>query len=228
MLPPSGAGRPPHEYVQGKVVYLLALILLVQSVYPITAYGTLAVVAYQFLYASMIVVGVIVGRDSPRHQAILVGAGTIYLVAGLVYALNPAAGWAVLITYLALIPYLAMLLLVLLRFVFVARAITRDVLYAATAVYLLLGALFVPIYGLLETLSPGAFRDGALPEAPVQWQQLIYYSYVTLSTAGYGDVLPISMWARSLANLEMLVGVLYITIVMARLVGLYSTEKRSE
>lgn len=113
------------------------------------------------------------------------------------------------------------------RFIFLARAITRDVLYAATAVYLLLGGDFVPIYGLLETLAPGAFRDGNALDAPIQWQQLIYFSYTTLTTAGYGDVLPISWWASSFANLEVVVGVLYITIIMARLVGLYTSERNA-
>jgi hypothetical protein len=60
----------------------------------------------------------------------------------------------------------------------------------------------------------------------VKWQQFVYFSYTTLTTAGYGDVLPISWWARSLANIEMITGVLYITIIMARLVSLYTTNKQ--
>lgn len=205
------------------MVYLLALIALVQFAYPMTSYGTAWLALYQFLYVSMIAAGVVVGRDSPRHMAFLAGSGLLYLAASMFYVFNPAATWAVSVTYAALIPYQALLVLILLRFVFVARAITRDVLYAATAVYLLLGALFVPLYGLLETLAPGSFVDGAAAGAGVQWQQLLYFSYTTLTTAGYGDVLPVGWWARSLANLEMIVGVLYITVIMARLVALYTT-----
>ena len=92
------------------------------------------------------------------------------------------------------------------------------------SLYLLLGALFVPVYGLLETLGPGSFRDGSFPNAPVQWQQLIYFSYTTLTSSGYGDILPLSWWGRSLANLEMIYGVLFITIVMSRLVALYQEK----
>jgi hypothetical protein len=51
---------------------------------------------------------------------------------------------------------------------------------------------------------------------------LIYYSLTTLTTTGYGDILPVSPWARSLANAEMVIGVLYLAILMARLVSLYS------
>jgi hypothetical protein len=208
--------------VAGKVIYLLALIAVVQFGYPVTAYGTAALVLYQILYASMIVVGVIIGRDSTRHMLFLTITGSVYLVAGLFYAFNPSATWAVFITYFALIPYLGMLVWILGRFLAISKTITRDVLYAAVALYLLLGALFVPLYGLLETLGSGSFRDGSFPSASVQWQQLIYFSYTTLTSSGYGDILPISWWARSLANLEMIVGMLFITIVMARLVSIYT------
>jgi len=211
--------------VQGKVIYLLALIVLVQFGYPITAYGTIALIVYEFLYASMIVVGILLGRDSRFHTTFLAATGVLYLSASLTYALNPGATWAVFTTYLTLIPYLGMLLWILGRFLAVAQTITRDVLYAAVALYLLIGAVFVPIFGLLDILLPGSFRDGTFPDAPVQWQQIVYFSYTTLTSSGYGDILPVSWWARSLANLEMIAGVVFITIVMSRLVSLYSESK---
>ena len=135
--------------VRGKVVYLLALVVLVESIYPITLAGTLPLVLYQVLYASMIVIGVVVGRDSPRHAWFLAVAGTVYMVAGIVYSFNSTATWAVLTTYVVLIPYHTLLMSVLVRFIFVARSITRDVLYAATTVYVLLGALWIIPGGLL-------------------------------------------------------------------------------
>ena len=211
--------------VEGRVIYLLALIALVQFGYPITAYGAAALVLYEILYASMIVVGVIVGRDSKAHMLFLAGTGIVFFSASLIYAFNPGTTWAVFITYLALFPYQLMLLWILGRFLIIVKTITRDVLYAAVALYLLLGAVFVPIYGLLDLLIPGSFRDGSYSNAPVQWQQLVYFSYTSLTSTGFGDILPVSWWARSLANLEMIAGVLFITIVMARLVALYRSEK---
>jgi hypothetical protein len=210
--------------VEGKVIYLLALVVLVQFAYPVTAYGTLALVLYEILYVSMLVVGVLLGRDSRFHTIFMAVTGAIYLAASLAYAANPTATWTAVITYLALIPYLGMLVWILGRFLVVAKTITRDVLYAAVALYLLLGALFVPVYGLLDVMIPGSFRDGSFPDAPAQWQQLVYFSYTTLTSSGYGDILPISWWGRSIANLEMIAGVLFITIVMSRLVALYTSK----
>jgi hypothetical protein len=60
----------------------------------------------------------------------------------------------------------------------------------------------------------------------VQWQQFVYFSLITLSTAGYGDILPASMWARMLSGIEVTVGVLYVAIMMARLVSLYEGQRR--
>ena len=211
--------------VEGKVIYLLALIVLVQFAYPITANGTLALTVYVILYASMLAVGILLGRDSRFHTLFLMVTGISYLAASLIYASMPTAIWAVIITYITLIPYLSMLVWILGRFLVVVQTITRDVLYAAVALYLLLGAIFVPIDGLLDFIIPNSFRDGTFPDAPVQWQQFVYFSYTTLTSSGYGDILPVSWWARSFANLEMITGVLFITIVMSRLVSLYNSDK---
>ena len=74
-----------------------------------------------------------------------------------------------------------------------------------------------------------AFSDGNIQPGEIfPWQTFIYYSYSTLTTLGYGDILPIQPWARAAATLEAILGVLYITIIMARLVGLYATSEVDE
>jgi len=57
------------------------------------------------------------------------------------------------------------------------------------------------------------------------WQTLVYYSYATLTTLGYGDILPATFWARSAASFEAVVGVLYTAVIVARLVGLYAAKE---
>ncbi len=215
---------PVKDTVKGGVLYLLILVILNQFIYPTTQLGGIFLILYQLLYASMFAAGIYVASDNRRHLLITASTALIFLTFGIWYALDPTHPWKILATYLALIPFQATVMLVLVRYIFLTRAVTRDVLYAATSVYLLLGAIFVPIYGLLETLWPGSFVDNAAPDAPVAWQQLLYYSYTSLTTMGYGDVLPVSWWARSLATAEAVIGVLYIAILMGRLVGLYAQE----
>ena len=211
--------------VEGRVIYLFVLIALIQFIYPMTMTASiLPLFLYNILYAAMIVVGVVVARDHPPLVLMIAILGMTYLMTGVIYGFNRDAEWALYLACIALIPYQLMLIAVLVRFIFTSSRVNRDVIYAACSVYLLLGALFVPIYGVLETLdtSTPALMDVTAPSAEVPWQTLVYFSYTTLTSLGYGDIYPIDPWARSVSSVESIVGVLYTTIVVARLVGVYA------
>lgn len=213
------------DTVHGRVVYLLLLVALLHFIYPITIGGdTFNLIVYQSLYTGMFLAGILAASDSRPHLIAALSTATIWLVCSVIYAIDPADKLKTLATYLALLPFQATIAYLLLRYIFRKRAVNRDVLLAAITVFILLGALFVPIYGTMELLQPGSFVDNARTGQPVFWQQFIYFSLVTLTTTGYGDILPVSPWARAVANVEMVIGVLYIAILMARLVGLYSQE----
>mgnify|MGYP001095560932 CR=1 FL=1 len=210
-----------------RVIYLLALVVFVQTIYPITMVGEAGLLFYQLCYAALITVGILVARRNPLYTRLLIVLGGVYLLAGIAYTLNPGVEWIVLLTYVVLIPFQATVIWVLFRFIFLEKQVTRDVIYAAIAVYLLLGAIFVPVYGLIDELTylqtgTNAFSDGLFTDDAVfPWQNLVYYSYATLTTLGYGDVLPVTMVARSVVSMEAVIGVLFVTIIMARLVALY-------
>lgn len=221
--------------MHGRVIYLLAIIALIQTFYPITENApSWVLIGFQFLYLLQIVAGILVVRDSPRSLAYLIGLGILWAVAAVAYALNQSSLLAQLGAYAAIALYQAMVVGVLLRFIFTTRRIDLDVIYAACAIYLLVGAVFVGIFGSLDVLTlqatgAHAFRDSLLPpDAVLPWQHLVYYSYITLTTVGYGDVLPVTLWARAFATLEATIGVLYLTVIVARLVGLYASKEVEE
>ena len=219
--------------IQGRVIYVLGLVALVQSIYPITADGSLLTqLIYQVLYASLLVVGILVARDQPVYTRLLTIFSIGWLFGGVIYAFNSDAIWASLLAYGSIVPFQCLVALVLVKFIFSVHQVNRDVIYAASAVYLLIGAIFVPIFGIIETITFAqtgglhAFTEPGISSGELfPWQTFIYYSYATLTTLGYGDVLPVTMWARSVATLEAIVGVLFITIIMARLVGLYASQE---
>ncbi len=226
--------------LSGKLIYLLILVTIVQTIYPITGIGRGAsgedslfwLIIYQMLYGTLMVAGIVVARDNPVYTRILIGLGCLWLLAGGVYAVNQQQSWALLLAFATIAVFQAMVTFVLIRFIFITDRVDRDVIYAACTIYLLLGGIFGVVFGIVETVtfaSTGgmhAFEDGLSgPGEIVTWQTLLYYSYATLTTLGYGDILPVTMWARSLATLEAIVGVLYITIIMARLVGLYAGQE---
>jgi hypothetical protein len=86
--------------------------------------------------------------------------------------------------------------------------------------YVMLGFAFGAIFYLLNILSPNSFAETA--QGPGQTPDLMYFSFVTLSTLGYGDITPRSNFARGLAVLEALAGMVYIAVFMARLVSMRS------
>jgi uncharacterized protein (TIGR04206 family) len=100
------------------------------------------------------------------------------------------------------------------------RRVTTDELFAAGATFTLLAWGFTHLYLVVQALAPGSFAAAVNPELPRSWTELNYLSFALLSSTGIGDVIPLTVHARSLASIEMFVGVMYLAAVVARLVGL--------
>ena len=112
--------------------------------------------------------------------------------------------------------------------------VTLDTVLGGITVYLLLGLIWMHAYSMLEHLAPGSFRADGLPlsrpsdAAEFRQPDLMYFSYVTLTTVGYGDVLPKTTPARALAAAEAVTGSLYLAVFVARLVGLHLVHQRQD
>jgi hypothetical protein len=115
--------------------------------------------------------------------------------------------------------FCALLLVVVSERVLRAGAITVHRILGAVAVYLLIGVIWAQAYALVAHADPAAFAH-PVPHEPHDLAPLLYYSFATLTTVGYGDVLAVHPLARSLAMLEAVIGQLYSAILVARLVGL--------
>ena len=135
----------------------------------------------------------------------------------------------------------------LLKTVFASKSVTADTIFASLCAYLLLATIWMFAYSLLELFDPNAFHYSLLenpetedasgtPHAPQNQRPSImrlgaepaglelYYSFVTMTTLGYGDIVPRSPAARSLATLQAVVGQLYLAVLVARLVGMHVAE----
>jgi len=115
----------------------------------------------------------------------------------------------------------------LLHFILCAPLVTVEVLCASIAAYLMLGLMWTVAYWLVDQLTPGgAFSFNT--DRGVQSMNGFtgfYFSFITLSTVGYGDITPVSRAARWLAAMEAMTGLLYVAVLIARLVSLYSKAK---
>ncbi len=109
------------------------------------------------------------------------------------------------------------------------EVVTRDTLAAALCVYVLMALCFAFTFALLQHVTPGAFNLSNVEATTNPWQatcELLYFSFVTLTTLGYGDITPQSTMARTLATLEALGGQLFLGVLVARLIGLQLTEAK--
>jgi hypothetical protein len=96
------------------------------------------------------------------------------------------------------------------------EVVTGEKVSAAICVYLFIGLTWAYLFSLTHYLEPGSFHI----EDP-DLSHFIYYSFITLSTLGYGDITPLSPSARALSYVEAITGQLYLTVLVARLVGLH-------
>jgi voltage-gated potassium channel len=112
-----------------------------------------------------------------------------------------------------------------LRFILRAKRVTAQVLEAGISTYLVFGLLWTLAYMLVGQVNPNAFTFSGESSAVQSMDSFnaLYYSFVTLTTMGYGDIVPVSRAARMLAVSEATTGVLYMSVLIARLVGMYST-----
>jgi len=103
-----------------------------------------------------------------------------------------------------------------------SRIVTEVHLYTAVNIYLLLGLLWTCLYLAIEAFYPGSIQIGNHPEE--RDTGLLYFSLITLSTVGYGDIVPLSGEARILSALEGITGVLYVAVTIALLVSRFRAE----
>jgi voltage-gated potassium channel Kch len=103
-----------------------------------------------------------------------------------------------------------------------SRSVAQAELYTAVNIYLLLGLLWAAIYLAIDAFSPGSIQIGS--QAADRQTELLYFSLITLTTVGYGDIVPLSGTARILTALEGVTGVLYIATTVAILVGRFRNE----
>lgn len=101
--------------------------------------------------------------------------------------------------------------------------VTANKIYGALSVYLLIGLTWALLFVMIEGIWPGSFLMGQASGIPLvkRLPQFIYYSFVTLTTLGYGDITPLTPPVQTLAYLEAVIGQIYLAVLIARLVGLH-------
>lgn len=204
------------------LVFLLAHLFLVSFLrawFPNLAPASAAV------FALLFVVGVLVVFRSAWAKAagcVVAGAAIALELAHVVTGADPFAAWRTGSSCVMIAVFAAVTLVR----VFAPGQVTTHRLVGAVSAYLLVGLAFALGFEWLEVARPGSFLAGHDPGEGA-YPALLYFSFVTLTTVGYGDVLPLSQQARALANLESLIGVLYPAVLIGRLVSMHAAGSPS-
>ncbi len=112
----------------------------------------------------------------------------------------------------------------ILRLIFKQTEVTRETIFAAIVAYLLIALMWAFLFMVLEKLAPGSF---SFPEKALRSEimHFRYFSFVTITTLGYGDIAPLTAKASTLAMLEALIGQIYLVVLVAWLVGMHVSRK---
>ena len=130
--------------------------------------------------------------------------------------------------------FLGFTITVMFRHLFTTDRVTWNTIAASLCIYLLMVILWSELYSIIAILDPLSFKippgvDGAVQTTEFGRQgsaMSLYYSLVTMTTLGYGDIVPVSPPARTLAGIQAATGQLYVAVLVARLVGLHIVDSR--
>ncbi len=180
-----------------------------------------------FVFSCLLVVGVWSLKGGGRFFSV----GMTFVIAGVILNVLAVQVSSPFFQYGSLLSLLAFMLVAItftLKQVAVGTDITANRLVGAVCVYLLLGVIWAMAYTLINAISPGSFAGFSAMDDPGWDSEWLYFSFVTMTTLGYGDILPISATARSVAYMQAIVGQFYIAVLVAGLVGAYVSKRNKD
>lgn len=210
--------------------YLVFSLLLLMVLYPfVEKYSAAQLILSLLMLFTLVSAAWAASRT--RRQFLIVGLAAVLVLIG---------RWTIFfvpLTYIAL----ADSLLALAFFVYVSAIVFKDIfaygdrvtidtIYQSIGVYLLLGMTWAFAYVSLELFAPGSFTIGIdlAVEKDLNLHRFIYYSFVTMTTLGYGDITPVTPAAGSLSYVQAVVGQIYLTVLVARLVGMHISARTKQ
>src|SRR5271165_1560186 len=204
---------------QANLSFFLALLVFVGFVLPSLGFGKDDEMLYSDMAFSLMMISGVAIAWGQRKQFLLAGfVGSAALAVRWMAKFTPTPTLQLWADEWSVAAILAIALVLLSQVLFRKGPVTLNRIQGAIAVYLLFGIGWAHAYHIAEIVHPGSFNSAAGTMSNISdWG---YFSFVTLSTVGYGDITPVRPIARSLAVAEALTGQLYLAITIARLVAM--------
>jgi hypothetical protein len=209
-------------FLQGRYIYLFIALLLLLLLYPFFAETVKGLVFLDFLFTAVLLLGI---YTTCRHKTTLIIALALGIpaMAGkwLSYFIDFPA--LILIGHIIAVLFFIFIIVIILGHVLRGNIVTTDTIYGAVCVYFLIGIAWAFLFSAIETLNPGSFLIDQVPLSTTERKlpHLLYYSFVTLTSLGLGDISPANYISRTYTYMEAIMGQFYMLILIARLVGLH-------
>jgi voltage-gated potassium channel len=219
--------NPLKEYHPWRFLVLLIALILLLVIQPMVLGFSIRNPLFSVAYSLVMIAAILSLSEGRWSRRIALLLGVLALLGRWLAHLFAACNEDIipLIDHFVEILFLAFVAAMILRAIFTQGGISLDSIFGAICVSLLIGMAWGSLYSMTEVLSPGSFQaTGKLAESlnSVETRQpvLVYYSFVTMTTVGYGDITPVSPPARTLSWLEAMMGQFYIAVLVAFLVGI--------
>lgn len=213
-----------HSLLLGSLVVLLVALPVGQALVGVTQ-------RFSILLTLVLLAAVLVNSQQRWIFIVAMTAG-VGAILGVAAGEFTGALWLRVAGHLLSLTLLSFTTLVMLNSLIQAEEVSGDTIVGGICVYLLFGLCFAMVFIVTFELQPGAFLSGgeAIIRSPSDTSahatELLYFSFVTLTTLGFGDITPVGDIPRMFAVSEAIVGQLYLTIFVARLVGMYVGRAR--
>lgn len=225
------------EIFKRRFLFLFLALLLPYLIHPLIATEVVGIVILDLAFSLVLIMGVF--AVSERKHLAVTALALVILAQALTWTSHAISNHFLILTGTAVNGlYLAYTVSLLLQHVIRSRYPTANTIFAALCIYLLLGFIWAFVYSFLQDVSPGSFyfdqrlfTDTTLsPDGGHLFSELyyfIYFSFTTLTTLGFGDIMPASPWSRMFVSMEAVLGQLYLVVMVTYLIGLHLNERRN-
>jgi len=216
-------GRPPKLmklYTRGRWVYLFLTLLLLLVLYPFVKESDLTNAPLILYILNGIVILAIMYEVSYTLLEFLIAFafGLPSIILGW-FSQDPFIVLSQSVLHTILYSYAIFMILSVLM---PQKKADIETIYGTISVYILIGLCWTNIYNIVDYFHPGSFAfSNPVIDRPFDWSDYLYYSFVTLTTLGYGDIVPVAPQARSCAIIESIFGVIFIAVMVSKTIGLY-------
>jgi voltage-gated potassium channel len=219
-------------YIRWRYLVLLGTLLLVLVVQPVS-FGFSAPPQLFDAFLMLVTVALLLSFCPDKNRrlvAVAFGIPTVLLSLGGHLLADQPQNTVVMLGHGFAIGFYSWAAVLIVASLFRRQAVSLDSVFGVVCGYLLLGMAWGVLYSMLDTVRPGSFEVGSRLAEQVQADHsriglFTYYSFITLTTVGYGDVTPLSTPARTCAWLEALTGQFYLAVLVAGLVGALLSKK---